>query len=114
MILPKKLGSCTIKARTASGAYDEVRVNVTAPSIILADTIIRIYEGNNLELSAGTFPELDYELEYSVISGEEYVSILGNTLTGLKRTHVRQYAMIQVRYKTFPNIYKTAEVMVMQ
>ena len=113
MILPKKLGSCTIKARTTSGAYDEVRVNVTAPSIILADTIIRIYEGNNLELSAGTFPELDYELEYSVISGEEYVSISGNTLTGLKRTPARQYAMIQVRYKKFPNIYKTAEVMVM-
>lgn len=111
-ISTKGLGRCTIQAKTAAGAWDDMTVNVTLPALLFSDTVITAYEGGQLTLSARTVPRSDFELEFSVVSGDEYISVTGNILTGLKRTPVRENAKVMVRYKDFPDIYRTAEVAV--
>lgn len=111
-ISTKGLGRCTIQAKTAAGAWDDMTVNVTLPALLFSDTVITAYEGGQLTLSARTVPRSDFELEFSVVSGEEYISVTGSTLTGLKRTPIRQNAKVMARYRDFPDVYRTAEVAV--
>lgn len=111
-ITPKTPGTCRITATTDAGAYDWTDITVSLPEIIF-DSHIDIYEGESITLQAGTQPQSDLGMEYTVISGEEYVQIQeGNILVGKKRSDGNPDAVIEVRFKDFPQISKRAEITV--
>lgn len=106
-------GSCTITAETDAGARDEVTVEVSMPSLNFIESPLRIYEGESITLTSSTVPPSSFPVEYSVVSGSEFVSISGDVLQGLKRSSGQPNPVIQVRFKDSPDIYKRAEVIVL-
>jgi len=106
-------GSCTITAETDAGAMDDALVNVSMPPLYFVESPLRIYEGESITLTSSTVPPSSYPVEYSVISGNEYVSISGDVIQGLKHSTGQPNPVIQVRFKDSPDIYKRAEVIVL-
>lgn len=112
-VTPIAPGKCTIYATTAAGAEASTSITVSVPELVFADGIVRIYEGENKTLSTNFIPAISYPVEYSVVSGGEYVSVSGSTISGVKRSNGKPNPVIQVRYRDFPDIYKRAEVTVL-
>lgn len=108
-ITPQKTGRCTIMAESVTGASDEIEVNILEPYLSFID--VTMFEGAVWELSSGLRPiTADLPVEYSVVKGEEYVSISGNRMTALKRTDGFNDVIIEARLVDFPQISATANV----
>lgn len=111
-VTPAAPGKCRITASTDAGAYDWADITVSMP-VLSIDSHMDIYEGESVTLECTTIPASDYPLEYTVISGNEHIRISGgNTLQGIKNTSGKADAVIEVRYRDFPDIYQRAAVTV--
>lgn len=110
-ITPLKVGRCTIKAESVTGASDMLTVNILEPYISFID--ITMFEGATWTLVSSLRPvPNNLPIEYSVIKGSEYVSISGDKLYGLKRTSNPNDVIIQARLVDYPHIYTNATVTV--
>ena len=106
---PQKTGRCTIMAESVTGASDEIEVNILEPYLSFID--VTMFEGAVWELSSGLRPiTADLPVEYSVVKGEEDVSISGNRMTALKRTDGFNDVIIEARLVDLPQISATANV----
>ena len=86
-------------------------VNILEPYLTFSN--VTMYEGATWTLVSSLRPvSADLPVEYLIIKGEEYVSIEGNKMYGLKRTMNQDDVIIQVRLVDYPHIRANARVTV--
>lgn len=111
-VYPQREGTCHIRAVTASGAHDSIKISVNGSYLSFAD--VTLYEGAVWELSSGLRPvPSDINVQYSVIEGKEHVSVNGHLLRGLKRTDGFSDVVIEARLTDYPHIFARARVHVL-
>lgn len=110
-ITPLKVGRCTVSVESATGISDRMTVNILEPYLTFSN--VTMYEGATWTLVSSLRPvSADLPVEYLIIKGEEYVSIEGNKMYGLKRTMNQDDVIIQVRLVDYPHIRANARVTV--
>lgn len=110
-ITPLKTGKCTIKVQSETGASDIINIKINEPYLTFID--VTMFEGGTWELTSGIRPvPASLPIEYSVVKGEEFVSISGNQMYGLKRTDGFNDVIIEARLAEYPQVYTTAKVCV--
>ena len=105
-------GSATIKATSVTGAYSSTEITIINPTITLPATIT-LYEGETRAIGGTISPiEAKEHIYWSVIEGEEFVSIDQNgNISGIKRSNG---ASVRVRatYTKNSSIFAEADVVV--
>ena len=110
-ITPLKVGRCTVSVESATGISDRMTVNILEPYLTFSN--VTMYEGATWTLVSSLRPvSADLPVEYLIIKGEEYVSIEGNKMYGLKRTMNQDDVIIQARLVDYPHIRANARVTV--
>lgn len=110
-ITPLKVGRCTVSVESATGISDRMTVNILEPYLTFSN--VTMYEGATWTLVSSLRPvSADLPVEYLIIKGEEYVSIEGNKMYGLKRTMNQDDVIIQARLVDYPHIRASARVTV--
>ena len=110
-ITPLKVGRCTVSVESATGISDRMTVNILEPYLTFSN--VTMYEGATWTLVSSLRPvSADLPVEYLIIKGEEYVSIEGNKMYGLKRTMNQDDVIIQARLVDYPHIRTSARVTV--
>lgn len=110
-ITPLKVGRCTVSVESATGISDRMTVNILEPYLTFSN--VTMYEGATWTLVSSLRPvSADLPVEYLIIKGEEYVSIEGNKMYGLKRTMNQGDVIIQARLVDYPHIRANARVTV--
>ena len=103
-ITPLKVGRCTVSVESATGISDRMTVNILEPYLTFSN--VTMYEGATWTLVSSLRPVS------ADLPGEEYVSIEGNKMYGLKRTMNQDDVIIQARLVDYPHIRTSARVTV--
>lgn len=90
LITPKAQGTCTIRATSVTGLYDECTIEVKKPVLRFRRIPDIIQEGGVYDFSRFLASETtnDLAIRYRIVQGQEYVTLDGNTgvLNAVKRS----------------------------
>lgn len=105
-------GSATIKATSVTGAYCSAEITIINPTITLPATIT-LYEGETRAIGGTISPiEAKEHIYWSVVEGEEFVSIDQNgNITGIRRSNG---ASIRIRamYTKNTSVFAESDIVV--
>lgn len=105
-VTPLREGSCTIRATSVTGIYDECTIQVVTPKIELG-TLFNTIEGRSFNLyqylKSVTTKEL--AIGYRIVSGSEYVTLNETGLLRMIKRSGKENVTIEAYFLELPSVY---------